>query len=773
MKRKLKKPLAVLLIIALVVGWYALVAGFNGKPLSKKIPLGLDIKGGVYVIMEAQTKLEGAKLKELMNQTKEVISRRVDNMGIANADVRVEGKNRLRVEMPGVKDAEDAISQIGKTAQLKFVLADGSKVIDGSDVKNASIAQSKEATGYIVQLELKSKGASAFEKGTRKALSGKVKSKIKGFDGKNVPNVAIIIYLDDKIISYPNVRQVITGGKCEISGGFNKQSAQQLAALIRGGALPAPLKEISTATQNAQIGYKAFEKSVQAGIIGIILIFLIMLFGYRLAGLIANITLAMYVLIILMLMANVGGVLTLSGIAGLILSVGMAVDANVVIFTRIKEEIISGKTTRVAVQTGFKRAMTTVIDSQITTLIAAVILYQIGTSVVKGFAWTLMVGILVGLLTAVVITQLYLDIASGSKIFSKKGFFGVKKDGTAAFALKKKFSFLKHRKVYYIISASIIILGLGFSLIRGFNFGIDFTGGTMLHVNAHKQVKIEKVQNVLKKKGLNNASVIYGGKDNSEIIIKTREALNNKSRAEVLSELEKTLGFNPKKDILAQNLFGPTIGKELKTNAVKAVLLAALGMLIYIRFRFREWKFGAAAIIGVLHDVMLVLVFYGVFGVQVNNPFIAAILTVVGYSINDTIVIFDRIRENSRFMRGGREECIDVSINQTLSRSIMTSVTTLVVMVPLFIMTGSALREFVLPLMVGVTVGCISSIFMCSPIYYEFVMARGGSKYEKKIAEAEKQRKKEGRNNLKIEAKDKNKGHKKKSRAQRKKSNNK
>lgn len=301
---------------------------------------------------------------------------------------------------------------------------------------------------------------------------------------------------------------------------------------------------------------------------------------------------------------------------------------------------------------------------------------------------------------------------------------------------------MKHRKIYFAIAAGVLIVGMGISLIRGFNYGIDFTGGTMLQVDLKKQVELEKVDKVLEKHDL-DASIVYGGSDNNEVIIKTQQALDNKERSEVLKDMQKQFKFKDK-DILAQNLFGPSIGKELKSNAIKAILLAALGMLIYIRLRFREWKFGAAAIIGLLHDVLFVTVFYGVFSVQINNPFIAAVLTVVGYSINDTIVIFDRIRENSRFMRGDRIDNIDLSINQTLSRSIMTSVTTLVVMIPLFVMAGPALREFVLPLMVGVAVGCMSSIFLCSPIYYEMVMVKGGSKYEKKIAEAEKARKKLG-----------------------------
>ncbi|MEG0918316.1 MAG: protein translocase subunit SecD [Anaerovoracaceae bacterium] len=768
MNEKLKKVIAVLLFVILVIGWVAMVNGIGGiKPLKDKIPLGLDIKGGVYVVMEAKTELKGEELTDLMNQTKEVITRRVDQMGVANADVRVEGKNRIRVELPGADNAEQAIEQIGKTAQLKFTLADGTYVLDGGDVKNATIGQSQEASGYVVNLEFKKDGAKAFEEATKTAMTGSVKATVTDSTGEAVRPNAIVISLDNNIISAPGVDSVISGGKCEISGNFTKESATELAALIRGGALPAPLEEVTSSVQTAKIGINAFEKSVTAGIIAVLLIFIIMLVGYRIMGLAANVALALYILIMLIVMGLIGSVLTLPGIAGMILSVGMAVDANVIIFTRIKEEIIGGKSIRVAVQTGFKRAMSTVIDSQVTTLIAAVILYQIGTSAVKGFAWTLMVGIVISVLTAVVVTQLYLSILANSKRFAKKSYFGIKADNTANFAIKKQFKFIKNRKLYYIISIVVIVIGLGFGLIKGMNYGIDFTGGTMLNIDLNQKVSTEEIETVLEKSGIVDAEIVYGGAEQEEVIIKTEKALDNKERAAVVSSLQDEFKFEDS-DVLGVELFGPTVGKELKNNAIKAVLLAALGMLIYIRVRFREWKFGAAALLGVLHDVLIVIAFYAVFSVTVNNPFIAGILTVVGYSINDTIVIFDRIRENNRFAKKDQAiEIIDKSINQTLSRSIMTTFTTLIVMVPLYIMTSSSLREFILPLMVGVAVGCISSIFVCSPLYYEFSSRKGGSKYEQQIAEAEKRAKRENKNESSKELA--KKGHKKISKADRKK----
>ncbi len=727
MNYRLKRVLAVLVILLIAFGWYVTIFGLGSavEPTKDKIKLGLDIKGGVYVVMEAQTDLEGEELAELMNQTQAVIEERVNQMGLAEPVVTVEGQKRIRVELPGAEDAEAAIEQIGQTAQLQFALADGTPVLDGSNVKDATTGMAEKG-GYAVILQFDSDGADKFTNATQQAYSGAITS---AYTDQNVANNAIMIMLDNQIISAPVVDNgPISGGSCEISGNFSQEDAKNLAALIRGGALPVDLVEVTSSVQTAKIGYNALEQSIIAGFIGLALIFVIMLVGYRLMGLTANIGLLLYVVIILNVMALMGSVLTLPGIAGIILSIGMAVDANVVIFSRIREEIIGGKSIRVAVQTGFKRAMSTVIDSQVTTFIAAIILYQVGTSTVKGFAWTLMIGILASLLTAVLITRLYMSILSESKAFAKKGFYGIKKDNTATFQINKELHFIKHRKIFYSISILILVIGLIFGLVRGLNYGIDFTGGTMLQVNMGKQVAVADVQKSIKEYKL-QPEIIYSGAGNEEVVIRTMKALDSDQRAEVLDKLQADFGFADE-DIVAQELFGPSVGKELRNNAIKAVLLSALFMLIYIRLRFSEWKFGGAALLGVLNDVLMVIAFYAIFNVQVNNPFIAGILTVVGYSINDTIVVFDRVRENLKYMKkGSTEELLDKSITQTLGRSLMTSFTTLIVMVPMLVMTGEAIRVFVLPLMIGVLVGAASSITICSPLYYEFSRRKNQSKY--------------------------------------------
>ena len=751
MNRTAKRILALLIILLVIFGWYFTIRGIPGvmDPIKDKVQLGLDIKGGVYAVLEADTgKLSGDKLQETMEQTKEVINERVNQMGLKEPTVTVEGMNRIRVELPGAEDSQEAIDTIGQTAQLEFRLANKSLIMTGDNVKDAGIDKDSKNGRYKVTLQFTSEGAKKFEQATRDAISGMVKSAYgneKDSDKAEVKDNAIVILLDNKIKSAPTVEKIISGDSCEITsaGGFSQKEASKLSALIRGGALPVDLKVISSSTQSATIGMDALEKSVTAGLIGLLIVLIIMVAGYRMMGVAADIALLFYVVILVAIMAMMGSVLTLPGIAGIILSVGMAVDANVVIFSRIREEIIAGKAIPAATRIGSKRAMTTVIDSQVTTLIAAVVLYQMGTSSVKGFAWTLMIGIIVSIFTAVVVTNFYLGLLSTNSKFAKPGNFGIRADGTTTFNLKKQFHFLKYRKKTYIIPVIIILIGVGFFAFRGLNFGIDFTGGSMIQIDMGKVVDAEKVSDAVEHSGvdMSKGSVVLSGDKNNQVIIRTTDALDINKTNELVNTVGKELNAKNIK-FLANDLFGGSVGKELRNNAIKAILIAAMCMLVYIRMRFSEWRFGLAAIIALCHDILILITFYLVFNVTVNNPFIAAVLTVVGYSINDTIVIFDRIRENAKYMRKmDRIDMIDVSINQTLGRSVMTSVTTLVVMIPLLIMGGNTIREFTLPLMVGVLVGCLSSIFIASPVYYDLTMffekkkkknKSGGKKSKKK-----------------------------------------
>ncbi|MGN0708764.1 MAG: protein translocase subunit SecF, partial [Anaerovoracaceae bacterium] len=562
---------------------------------------------------------------------------------------------------------------------------------------------------------------------------------------------SIVIWLDDEILTAPTCESKIDSDSCEITsagGGYTRSNASTEAALIRGGSLPVSLTEERSSVTSATIGANALNKSIKAGIIGLILVFVLMLLMYNMLGLFADIALMLYVMLVLWIMAAMGGVLTLPGIAGIILGIGMAVDANVVIFSRIKEEIGKGRSIRVAVDEGFRHALVTVLDSQITTLIATVILYQLGDTSVKGFALTLMISIIVSIFTAVVITQIFVNTLADAKN-PKLSWFGCKPDGTPKKLVRKELHFIENRKKFYILSAAVIITGLVFLGVKGFNYGIDFTGGTMIQMDMHKKVDISKVEKTIDKYDLHE-TITYSGQDKHEIIIKTTKALKTNERTAVAESIEKEFDLTSK-DVIESQEIGPTIGSGLKKNAMKSTGLAALGMLIYIIIRFRSWKYGVAAVAGILHDVLVLIAVYAIFGIEVNNPFIAVILTIVGYSINDTIVIFDRVRENSRLMRGQPlMDILDVSISQTLDRSIMTSATTIISIIPLLIMVSTYLSEFVLPLMVGVVSGTYSSICLCSPLYYEFNRKEEADRLkevEKSKARIEAKRAKKHKNN--------------------------
>lgn len=428
--KNFKRVMAVLIILILIAGWYVTIFGAGSKVGSIKdyMKLGLDLQGGMYVVLEADTDATGTELTSLMNQTQAVIEKRVNEMGLTNPVVTIEGEKRIRVELPGVEDAESAIESIGTTAQLTFITADGNVILTGDNVKDAGTAINQNGAGYVVTLEFDSTGASLFESATQSIVNGEITAD----EQLGLPSSCIAIILDNEIISYPNVSSVITGGKCQIEGNFSQEEASNLAALIRGGALPVNLEEVQTSIVGPTLGMDSLTESILAAVVGAALVLLLMLIVYRMMGLAADIALIVYILAYLWIIVAFGNVLTLPGIAGMILSVGMAVDANVIIFSRIKEEVTKGKTIRVATTQGYKRALGTVVDSQVTTLIAGVALYEFGSGDVRGFALTLMIGIIISIITATVVTNVYLQLIAESKIFGTKKMFGIKSTPAAS-----------------------------------------------------------------------------------------------------------------------------------------------------------------------------------------------------------------------------------------------------------------------------------------------------------------------------------------------------
>lgn len=726
----MKKVIAVSLIVLMAAAGFFSVKGWGTSgTAADRMRLGLDMVGGVSVVMEAQTSLTGAELNKLMEQVRAVMENRVNEFGLTEPVIAVENENRIRVELPGAEDADAAIEMIGQTAQLAFRTADGALVVSGQNVKNAA-AQPYEGYEpglmgtYMVAMEFDPQGAAAFEGATRAIVNGQIRSADPQYDDDQ-----ILIYLDDRVISEPAVTTVITGTNCQITGRFDQESASALAALIRGGALPVPLTEVQTEIVGPTLGLDAAQKSVAAGAVGIALILVIMLVFYRIMGLVADLALLLYVLIVVWVMIALNAVLTLPGIAGIILSVGMAVDSNVIIFSRIREEIRLGKSVRVAVHSGYKRAMSTIIDSQITTIIAAVILFQFGTGSVRGFATTLLIGILASLLTAVLVSQLLLELLAESRRFGNPSSFGVKE--LLGEEPERKFAFIKNRKKFYIFSSVIILIGLAAGGLRGFNTGIDFTGGTVLQFNIGQEIRVEEVREILEDQNV-LADIQHAGSENEKIILKTTQILSNEDRSRLAAAFRESFDVTVPDSVFIEQagLIGPSVGSQLKANALKAILLSAAAMLAYIAVRF-EWRFGVAAIVALFHDALMLLGVYGLFHIQMNSPFIAGLLIVIGYSINDTIVIFDRIRENLHYMKKTRlEDLIDLSITQSLGRSIMTSLTTVVAILPLIVLSGSSVRAFALPLIAGVSIGTLSSVTIASGLYFTITKMHQGKKYK-------------------------------------------
>ncbi|MCR4601068.1 MAG: protein translocase subunit SecD [Clostridia bacterium] len=427
-----RRVMAVLVVIVLVAGWYVTVFGAGSKigNIGKYMKLGLDLQGGVYVVLEADTDATGTELDELMSQTQAVIENRVNELGLSNPVVTIENKNRIRVELPGADDAEGAIETIGQTAQLQFITADGNVILDGGNVKDAGSAINSNGAGYVVTLEFDGTGAAAFEQATQAIVNNEItlNENVSSFMQAN----CIGILLDNSVLSAPRVSSVISGGKCEIEGNFTQEEASNLAALIRGGALPVDLVEVETNIIGPTLGIDSLNESLIAALIGTLLVILMMLIAYRVMGIAADIALVAYALIYVWILVAFGNVLTLPGIAGMILSVGMAVDANVIIFARIKEEIRKGKSVRVAAHSGYKRALMTIIDSQVTTLIAGVALYEFGSGDVRGFALTLMIGIIISIFTATVVTNLYLMLFAENKTLGTKALFACSERAAAS-----------------------------------------------------------------------------------------------------------------------------------------------------------------------------------------------------------------------------------------------------------------------------------------------------------------------------------------------------
>lgn len=706
---KKSKAIGILVLILAVLSgmsWYAgTIISTVGVGESRNIKLGLDLAGGVSITYQVTDKNPS---EEDMKDTVYKLQKRVENYSTESSVYR-EGDDRINIEIPGVSDANTILEELGKPGSLEFQTSDGTVVLTGSDIKNAqagSITNSMGNKEHVVDLTLTDEAAKVFAKVTEENI------------GKELP----IVY-DGETISSPQVNTAITEGKAQITGMAGFEEAEELASTIRIGSLSLKLEELNSKVVGAQLGNEAISTSLKAAAIGLVLVMLFMIVMYLIPGFAASIALILYSALMVWALWLFDITLTLPGIAGIILSIGMAVDANVIIFARIREEIAAGKTVNNAIKIGYDKALSAIVDGNITTLIAAVVLGMRGSGPVKGFAYTLGIGIVLSMFTALVVTRWLMKCFFALGIKNEK-FYGKQKE-------RKVVNFLGKRGVCFGISLALIaagFVGMGIQNSKGngiLNYSLDFVGGTSTTADFGKDYSIAEIdKNIVPEieeltgdKNVQTQKI----KGTNQIVIKTR-SLELKEREKLNSILVEK--FDVEKDTIAAENISSTISSEMKSDAIWAVVIATICMLIYIWFRFKDIRFAGSAVIALLHDILIVLAFYAVARVSVGNTFIACMLTIVGYSINATIVIFDRIRENLAGIREQNaetwKEVANRSITQTLSRSINTSLTTFIMVVMIYILGVSSIKEFALPLMVGIICGAYSSVCITGSLWYTF-----------------------------------------------------
>ena len=746
-----------LILIAAVMVFLGVTSihGLNSKGMgaARNINLGLDLEGGVSITYEAV----GEKPSdEDMKDTVYKLQRRVEEYSTEAQAYQV-GDNRISIEIPGVQDANEILEELGQPGSLYFIKhldsegnenytlnaegtgyeltktieelqEDGSIVLTGTEVESASAGalsdSTTSATEYGVDLTLTDEGTKAFAEATEEAYN----------NGQD----SIAIYYDGDLISVPSVNNVIENGRAQITGNMSYEEADNIASTIRIGGLNVELKEISSEVVGAQLGQEAVSTSLLAGAIGLVIVCVFMCFVYLLPGFASSLALLIYTGLILVLLNAFDITLTLPGIAGIILGIGMAVDANVIIFARVKEELTAGASVHSALKAGFHKAMSAIIDGNVTTLIAAAVLWFRGSGTVRGFAQTLALGIVVSMFTALVITRLiiYSFYAVGirnEKLYAKK--------------LKKRspIDFLGKRRVFFIISIIMCLsgfVGMGINHARGIgamNYSLDFVGGTSTTVTFDQQYTLDEIDSEM----IPDLEEITGDpniqvqtvQDSTQVIFKS-QTLDLQEREAFAQYMNENYGVAAE-DITTENI-SSTVSSEMRVDAIVAVVIATICMLLYIWFRFKDIRFATSAVIALVHDVLVVLAFYVIARVSVGNTFIACMLTIVGYSINATIVIFDRVREELKVRAKGEslKELVNHCIMQTLTRSIYTNLTTFIMVVVLYVLGVSSIKEFAAPLMVGIACGTYTSVCITGALWYVMKTKVGAGAKEIAAAEA-------------------------------------
>lgn len=699
------KLLAVLLVIGFLIYVAAAGLGKNRSGSVNDIKLGLDLAGGVSITYQA---VGEEPTSTDMADTVYKLQLRAQNYS-NEAEVYQEGSNRINVDIPGVSDANEILQELGKPGSLTFQDQSGNVLLTGMDVQSAEAGIMGESNNreYVVSLTFTEEGAAKFAEATT----------------ERVGQIIYIIY-DNEVVSNPVVRTAITGGQCSIEGMASYEEADILASTIRIGALPVELEEIRSNVVGAKLGQEAISTSLMAGAIGLGLVMLFMIITYGVPGVAASLALALYTSLIIFLLSVYKITLTLPGIAGIILSIGMAVDANVIIFARIREEMAAGKSVRSSMKDGFKKALSAIVDGNITTLLAAFVLWWRGSGTVRGFAQTLALGVVLSMFTALVITRLILGALyevglTDSRLY---GYNPAKPKKE-----QKTIDFLGKKHICFILSLAVIAVGLVFMGINSgngkgiLNYSLEFKGGTSTSVTFNEDMTLEQIQSEV----VPVVAQVTGDQDiqtqkvsgGNEVLIKTR-TLSVEERQQLDQLLADNFGVD--QELITAESISATVSSEMKQDAVIAVIIATIAMLLYIWLRFKDIRFASGAVLALLHDVLVVLTCYAALRWTVGNTFIACMLTIVGYSINATIVIFDRIRENMKTpkLHGDLKELVNGSITQTLTRTIYTSFTTFITIFVLWLVGVTAIKEFALPLIVGIVCGGYSSVCITGALWY-------------------------------------------------------
>lgn len=757
MNSKVKGVLQVLLVLVLIAAFAFVAArGIGGahRGSAKNIRLGLDLEGGVSVTYQAyKTDSTGKRTGEQptdkdMADTIYKMQKRVETLESTEAAVYQEGSDRVTIDIPGASDSEEVLKKLGKAGALYFILYSDLKTEKGGTPNEgdkvvydkSKVLLTGDMIGEATSGSRQQEGTGKTEYGVSIKFAGKGIKKFAKITGEHVGEQLAIVY-DEKLVSAPNLKEEISGGECWISGSFTSESAEQLASTVRIGALPLELENIHGNVVGATLGSQALKSSLFAGVVGLILVIIFMIVMYRISGVAASIALIFYVGAMLLALNGLNVTLTLPGIAGIILSIGMAVDANCIIFTRIREELATGKTVASAIDNGFSKAMSAIVDGNVTTLIAALVLYLKGSGTVKGFAMTLGIGIVLSMFTALFITKLLMK-AFCALGMTNTSMYGIQKE-------RKTINFIGNWKKYVVISGAVVVICVAGLVVRAasggplFNYSLDFAGGNSTSVDLSKTVTDEdkqKAEDTAKSVIGSGKSVEISVADNTKIVVRTEELSEQKSE-ELKATMAKTFGVDESTKIESEFISG-SVSDEMKVDAAVATLIATLCMLLYIWIRFRKLSTGISAVLALVHDVIAVLTVYVVASafIPVGSTFIACMLTIVGYSINDTIVVFDRIRENKAkaTSRTSLAEIINKSITETLSRSINTSVTTFIMVFVLAVFGVDSVRQFAIPLIVGIISGCYSSVCVASPLWY--VLSGKGEKEQKAVTYSKKKK---------------------------------